>query len=120
MPKLIELTEADAVRFWSKVDKCGPDECWEWTGSSGLFSLNGVSYGAHRVAYTIANGATFMRVSHTCKHPGCCNPSHLFTKLTQSCVHEIFALRNFGWSHQEIAEKRGFSQQQVSDVLSGL
>ena len=125
MPKLIELTEADVVRFWSKVDKCAPDECWEWQAGRnedgyGVFRLNGGQHGAHRVAYTITNGGTTMRVSHTCKHRGCCNPSHLYIKLDRPGRFEIFALRNLGWSNQKIAERCGFSQQQISDILRGL
>ena len=32
-------------RFWSKVDKCGEDDCWEWQGKKngkghGEFYLN--------------------------------------------------------------------------------
>ena len=26
----IVLTEKDVVRFWARVDRRGPDECWLW------------------------------------------------------------------------------------------
>jgi len=40
-----KLTENDLVRFWDKVDKKGPNDCWEWAGSIkngyGLIRING-------------------------------------------------------------------------------
>ena len=72
-------------RFWSKVDKKGEDECWNW-----LASLNNNSYGkfaytkdnvtvAHRVAYELTNGKIKNGnvVCHTCDNMLCCNPNHL-------------------------------------------
>jgi hypothetical protein len=46
----------DAARFWSYVDKRGPDECWPWTGyvseaGYGVFSVGGNLLGAHVWAY---------------------------------------------------------------------
>ncbi|HEX3958080.1 MAG TPA: hypothetical protein VHZ03_15810 [Trebonia sp.] len=46
----------DEARFWSKVDRRGPDECWPWTGSTdgngyGIFSAGGRIFRAHRWAY---------------------------------------------------------------------
>lgn len=48
-------------RFWSKVDRRGPDECWPWTAASnekgyGRFWLNGRTVPAHRVAYELEVG----------------------------------------------------------------
>ncbi len=81
------LTESDIKRFWSKVDKRGPDECWEWmAGVSrekngyGVFKISGVSYGSHRISYFISTkkqpGHLF--VCHHCDNSICCNPNHLF------------------------------------------
>lgn len=74
-------------RYWSKVDKRGPDECWPW-----LASTDGAGYGqisvmghngpktAHRVALFLASGKWSAKGSHTdhlCRNPPCQNPKHL-------------------------------------------
>lgn len=89
------LTEKDKERFWAKVDKMGPEECWLWRGVRGgkrygTFFLRNtrdasgrtkkIYGGSNRVAYTIGCGQIpdgFM-VCHRCDVPGCCNPGHLF------------------------------------------
>lgn len=79
--------------LWSKVDKKGSDECWEWkvtknTGGYGRTQINGMSYYAHRVIFNLANPNTitlagpknrkaFGFLMHTCDNPPCCNPKHL-------------------------------------------
>lgn len=78
-------------RYWAKVDRRGPDECWEWTGSRtphGYGRINmGGKYGpiahANRLGWQIANGVKlepcdrWKVVRHTCDNPPCCNPAHL-------------------------------------------
>lgn len=77
-----------AERFWSHVDKRGPDECWPWTAgtdNNGYGKINEGGAGgsmlcAHRVAWELKNGPIpeGMDVLHTCDHPPCCNDAHLF------------------------------------------
>ncbi len=81
--KPINLSEADKVRFWFKVDMRGPDECWEWQACHngagyGHFKINGSMYLAHRVAFIVTNGDTELLICHTCDNPSCCNPNHLY------------------------------------------
>jgi hypothetical protein len=73
------------IRFWPKVDRRSPDECWPWKGAEhgngyGGISVLGKSVPAHRVAYALANGEPpgEMFVLHRCDNPRCCNPDHLF------------------------------------------
>lgn len=84
------------VRFWEKVAKREPEECWPWTGAR-VESGHGVisrrlpdgrhrNEGAHRLAWEIANGQAVpagMHVRHSCDNPPCCNPAHLQTGTTQ-------------------------------------
>jgi hypothetical protein len=72
-------------RFWARVDRRSPDECWSWlgptgTGGYGKFSINGRLDYAHRASWEIANGMRPLGkvVCHTCDSPSCVNPAHLF------------------------------------------
>lgn len=81
-----QFTDADKARFWSKVDKRGEADCWEWKAGLfqgtqyGMFWVGGGNIGAHVFAH-IASGGTFERgpvIRHVvCRNKKCCNPSHL-------------------------------------------
>ena len=74
-------------RFWPKVDRRGPEECWEWkagrvAGGYGAFNpgKRGLSRLAHRVAWELLNGPILegLHACHHCDNPPRCNPAHLF------------------------------------------
>lgn len=72
------------ARFWAKVDRRGPEECWPWTKAHnehgyGLMRVNGRLEKAHRLAL-IGDGedpGPDVKVLHKCDNPPCCNPRHL-------------------------------------------
>lgn len=71
-------------RFWSKVNKRGPNECWEWIAGAnkagyGSFRVEGKLEIASRVAFFLTHGRwPYPFCLHTCDNPPCCNPAHLF------------------------------------------
>jgi hypothetical protein len=83
------LRQQDVERFWVKVDRKAPDQCWLWLGGHsnegyGQFSQ---SHGfekrrtllAHRVSYDLLVGSvpTGLHLDHLCRTRGCVNPAHL-------------------------------------------
>lgn len=83
-PPPIKTPEWD--RFWSKVDKNGPNGCWSWTAGHyadgrGIFNRDGRigSRFAYRIAYEWLVGPVpeGLELDHLCRNPNCCNPEHL-------------------------------------------
>ena len=74
-----------ADRFWEKVEKAGPDDCWLWKGAVdryGHFFISHKPYRnetAHRVSWKLAGGEIpeGMVVDHMCRNTLCVNPKHL-------------------------------------------
>ena len=139
-------------RYWDKVEVRGADECWEWMASKNTNGYGQVWAGekhflAHRLAWELTNGSIpeALYVCHTCDHPGCVNPSHLFigsqaenqrdmaekgrsnrgrkrwsAKLTREDVGKIRNLYTTGkYLQRELGEQFDVSRTQVSRIVNG-
>jgi hypothetical protein len=81
--------ESDAARFWSKVDKGGPNGCWLWTAGKDRDGYGYIQMSppgakrfikpAHRMSFELASGpiAEGLLIDHLCHVRACVNPSHL-------------------------------------------
>lgn len=82
----VESASPRAVaKFWSLVDKKGPDECWEWKGR---FNKDGYGHTfmggkadkrAHRVACALMGKVQppGLEADHLCRNRWCVNPAHI-------------------------------------------
>lgn len=100
-------------RFWPKVDKRGPDECWNWVACCmplgyGIFGENKVNLLAHRVSWGLANGpipkdenGKTLCVLHKCDNTSCVNPSHLFIGTQSHNLSDMTekGRRSYGENH---------------------
>jgi hypothetical protein len=88
-----------AERFWAKVDRRGPDECWPWLGSKITSGYGNIRYGyrthiATHVVLELVLGLTVpkgMRVCHSCDNPECVNPAHLWIGTDRDNVRDSWA-----------------------------
>lgn len=114
-------TMGEDERFWSWVDKRGPDECWPWTGH-----VNDHGYGrcrhsagrlAPRVAFYLANGYLPESADHECHNrdvecPGgvsdphrlCCNPAHIADRASPDNAAEAFRTRKYCKNGHEVQD----------------
>lgn len=108
--------------FWNRVDKKGPDDCWEWKGGCrdkvphnyGTVWFNGKQWRAHVFAYTIHHGPTNgLFVCHKCDNPPCCNPNHLFLGTNLDNVRDMISK---GRDKREKGEERYNARLTEDDV----
>lgn len=93
-------------RFWSKVDRGAPDDCWPWLRAISqdgygrfVVSLDPQRVvGAHRVAFELTAGAIphGMNVLHHCDNPRCVNPAHLYAGTQAQNVADMMRRGRWG------------------------
>jgi hypothetical protein len=118
------LTQKQMTRFWAKVERHEPDECWPWTAfvdqrGYGLFTIGPpklpqqfrASRLAYFLAYHIDPGNLF--VCHHCDNPACCNPAHLF-----AATHRINMLDAMTKGRMAQGEKNAGAKLTETDVAA--
>lgn len=91
-----------AVRFWSKVERRGPEECWPWLGAvrGGGSQKRGAFWTGTRMGEAVRwlwesihgpEGMEGMQVMHSCDNPICMNPAHLSLGTAADNVRDMFA-----------------------------
>ena len=121
-------------RFWEKVKKAGPDDCWLWLGSRiqnrykektyGKINKGGRGEGevyAHRLSYEIHHGAVPKGkfVMHSCDTPHCVNPAHLSVGTHQDNMDDMMAKGRHGASGPKVGTgaKNTLTKEQVMDII---
>lgn len=108
------------ARFWAKVDRGAPHECWPWLGyrkpsGHGLTSYKSLQIHASRKSWILTHGEIRdgLCVNHRCDNAACCNPAHLYLGTRadnmrdlwgETPVAEIYEARKRGASLRECAE----------------
>lgn len=99
-------------RFWAKVDRKTPEECWPWLGATnggspghGKIHWGGRYTYAHRVSYELEYGVELgnLKIDHQCRNPICVNPGHL------KAVTQAENLQNVGLRKDNTSGYRGVS-----------
>lgn len=126
-----ELRNQRIRNFWKRVDKAGPDVCWNW--KAGQLTRRG--YGvivfsakadrnktqlAHRFSYELAygpipkgEGAHGTVIAHSCDNPRCVNPNHLRATTQRDNLRECLAK---GRGNKAKGEKAGRTKLTAAQV----
>ena len=142
----MQIDDGVRARFWAKVDKRGPDDCWNWTaatnqngpkcGAYGVMGIGGKRYTATHVALAVDGRPRpdGLHALHSCHNSLCVNPKHLrwgtklenaFDSFERGTTQRLFTddevrmVRADQRPHAEIAAEYGCSQTCISTMKRG-
>lgn len=123
--RLADISEELKERFWSKVDKNGPERgggdyagienCWVWKGLkdinqySGFYVARRNRIAAHAFSFVLHGGSIpiGLLVRHRCDTPACVRPSHLLLGTYQQNAEDAIrrGRNSKGASHSKIMRR---------------
>jgi predicted XRE-type DNA-binding protein len=123
-------------RFWAKVSKAGPDECWLWTGAVDVNGYGKLYIGrnatgtlrfvkAHRYSWELAHERAIpdgLYTLHSCDTPRCVNPAHLRVGTNTDNIADR-ADRKRGKEHRQRGESNDnakLTEAQVRQIITEL
>lgn len=142
------LDQGAQKRFWTKVDKRGPKECWNFTGSKNKHGYGSIriTFGYRKSRLVSAHVFSLMTATkkpnkkyalHTCNNRACVNPRHLYwgtksqngidarnagtigvQKLNWDAVNEIREMLELGFSTRAVATSFGVSPALIWQIKS--
>lgn len=84
------------TRFWERVERRGPDQCWPWLGSGtyGTIRIGKRTFLAHRLSWEIYHNRPMPRhlfACHKCDRYLCVNPLHIVAATAKDNARDAVA-----------------------------
>lgn len=122
-PEAGRIRNDDLARYWSYVDKRGPDDCWPWTGTTrhgyGRLKVNGHMVGATRYFVAVVLGeplAADEDVCHHCDNPPCQNRRHMFISDAEGNMRDCVAKGRWGGTRGEDNRNSVLTETKVREI----